>query len=146
MQDALLPEKIEIAVFESVVEQGYVNGLDPIAEAGVADSLSQSTKRGPVDIDTDHLAPAETGQLHGLLPPAAADVQNPRPIERGKQPKGPPAMLQAPAAQFLYVQCSIDVDHVWETSNAAGHRVVRDTRDHHARSERKPISHMLFDG
>jgi hypothetical protein len=86
-----------------------MNGLDPVAETGLVDSLLQLGKSGPVYVDADHLASAETGQLHGWLPLAAADVQNSRLLEPRKQPVGPPAMHQGPPTQFFDIQFMIDV-------------------------------------
>ena len=86
-----------------------MNDFYPVAEAALLDTLMQPGKRGVVYVDADNLFPAETSKFHGLLPLAAADVKNTRLFERREQPVSPPGMLPTPPAQFLYVQCLIDV-------------------------------------
>lgn len=70
-----------------------MNDLDPVADAGLVDTLPQPGNRGVVYVDADHLPPAETNQFYSLLPLAATDVQNSRLFERREQPVSPPGML-----------------------------------------------------
>ena len=99
---------------QRIEERAPVN-RDPTGDIRLLETLAELGQRSLVDVDANHLTPAQPGQLHGLRPLAAADVQDPWSVKCGQQRKGLSGVFQSPHSQFLDAQCLFDI-HRWPRS------------------------------